>query len=284
MRKKRAKNKIIILIQAVVILAAALLSIVELPKIFDNGLTLYVFDVGQADSFLFHFPNGANVLIDAGGRKTGPVLVSRLRRLGIDKIDIAVDSHPHEDHIGGMNDVLDAFDVGRFWDSGYNHGSEIQRSLLETVRDKKISFERPKAGFRESVGDASIEVLAPVKSISGTESDANNNSIVIRIVYGDVSFLMTGDMQSEERRSVGKFPRSTALKIAHHGSSNGTDQKMLREVSPDIVIFTYGRNNSYGHPHKRVIELVEKSGAEIYAAADGEVRIKTDGRTCTVER
>jgi competence protein ComEC len=183
-----------------------------------------------------------------------------------------------------MNDVLEAFEVGRFWDSGYNHGSWIQRSMLGTIRDKKISFERPKAGFSESIGDAVIEVIAPVEGISGTESDANNNSIVLRIVYKDVSFLMTGDMQREERKSVKKFPRATALKIAHHGSANGTDQKLLREVSPDVVIFTYGRNNSYGHPHKKVTDLVRKFGVESLTTADGEVRINTDGRTWTVER
>jgi beta-lactamase superfamily II metal-dependent hydrolase len=95
---------------------------------------------------------------------------------------------------------------------------------------------------------------------------------------------MTGDMETEERKSVKKFPRSTVLKIAHHGSANGTDARLMREVSPDAVIFTYGRQNSYGHPHRAVVELVRKSGARIYATADGEIMMNTDGQKLTVKR
>jgi competence protein ComEC len=156
--------------------------------------------------------------------------------------------------------------------------------MLAVLRGKKIPFERPKSGFKETIGDVNIEVLAPVKQIRGTESDANNNSIVLRIVYGDVAFLMTGDMEKAERASVGRFPRANVLKLAHHGSSNGTDEKMLREVSPDAVILSYGRGNSYGHPHSGVSALIRKFGMRSYATADGEIRITTDGRILKVRQ
>jgi competence protein ComEC len=174
--------------------------------------------------------------------------------------------------------------VGKFWDSGYNHGSETQRDMLSVLRGKKIPFERPKAGFKETIGGASIEVIAPSKPIRGTESDANNNSLVLRVVCDNVSFLMTGDMETEERRSVGKFPRANVLKLAHHGSSNGTDEKMMREVSPDVVILSYGRGNSYGHPHPGVTALIRKFGARSYATADGEIKITTDGRSLSIRQ
>ncbi|MDR1966315.1 MAG: MBL fold metallo-hydrolase [Synergistaceae bacterium] len=281
---KRARNKRLTILQAAVFLIIAILSVIELPKFFGSGLTLYAFDVGQADSYLFHFPDGTNVLVDAGTRKSGPSLASRLRRLGVEKIDIAVATHPHEDHIGGMAEIIKEFPIERFWDSGYNHGSEVQRSMLESIRDKRIRFERPKAGHREPIGDALIEVIAPAKAIRGTNSDANNNSIVLRVTYKDVSFLMTGDMEEAERRSVGKFPRATVLKIAHHGSANGTDERFLKEVSPDIAILSYGRGNSYGHPHRKVTDLLRKYGVRAYSTADGEVRLETDGRTITAEQ
>ena len=208
--------------------------------------------------------------------------MSRLRSLGVRQIDVAVATHPHEDHIGGMDDVIRAFQVKRFWDSGYNHGSEVQRAMLEAIRDRQTRFERPKAGYKEDFGDVSIEVIAPATAIRGTNSDANNNSIVLRVIYGNVAFLMTGDMETAERRGVKKFPRAAVLKLAPHGSSNGTDERVLRDVSPDVVILSYGKGNSYGHPHREVTELIRKFKLRSYATADGEIKITTDGKTIKV--
>jgi competence protein ComEC len=282
MRRPKSKNASLFTIALVVIFA--LLSLFELPGKWDGGLSFYAFDVGQADAFLFHLPDGANILIDAGTRKSGPALVSRLRNLGVEKIDIAVATHPHEDHIGGMADVIKAFPIERFWDSGYNLGSDVQRSMLELLRDRKIRFERPKAGDREILGGVAIDVIAPVKLIRGSRSDANNNSIVLRLAYGNVTFLMTGDMEIAERESVKKFPRAAVLKLAHHGSSNGTDERVFREVSPDVVILTYGIGNSYGHPHRDVVDLIRRFMPRSYATAEGEIKITTDGKTLKIKQ
>jgi competence protein ComEC len=279
---KRSRNNNAFLIKVALLVVFALLSVFELPRLWDSGLSLYAFDVGQADSFLFHLPDGRNILIDAGTRKSGDYLVSRLRRLGVKKIDVVVATHPHEDHIGGMLDVLKAFDVERFWDSGFNHGSEVQRSMLALVRDEKARFERPKAGYREDFGDVSIEVIAPAQGARGIFSDANDNSIVLRLAYGNVSFLMTGDMETSERQSVKRFPRSSVLKLAHHGSSNGTDERILKEVSPDLAIISYGTGNPYGHPHRETMELIRKFNLRSYATANGEIKITTDGHTLKI--
>ena len=263
----------------------AFLSFFELPSLLGGGeLSFYAFDVGQADAFLFRLPGGENVLIDAGSRRTSEALVARLRSLGVRRIDLAVATHPHEDHIGGMAAVIREFPVGRFWDSGYNHGSEVQRSMLQAVRDEGVSFEHPKAGHREDFGDAYIEVIAPVREILGTASDANNNSIVLRVVYGDVAFLMTGDMETAQRNSVEIFPRAAVLKLSHHGSRNATDERLLREVSPDLAIFTYGEGNPYGHPHSEVTDLIALFGIRSRATKDGEIRITSDGRALKIRR
>jgi competence protein ComEC len=283
MKKRRAKSAGFF-VKAAALLIFLVLSVFRLSAIQSGGLSLYAFDVGQGDAFLFHLPDGQNVMIDAGTLESAPALVTRLKSLGIRKIDILAASHPHEDHIGGMPSVLRAFNVGRFWDSGYNHGSEIQRTTLKILRDKKIRFERPKAGHAETLGDVAIEVIAPSREIRGTNSDANNNSLVVRISYGDVSFLMTGDMETEERNSIRKFPRSTVLKISHHGGENGSDARIMRETAPSAAILTYGLRNSYGHPHASVTELIRKSGARSYATADGEIIMNTDGRKLTVKR
>ncbi|MDR1579325.1 MAG: MBL fold metallo-hydrolase [Synergistaceae bacterium] len=282
--KKRCAKGIPLVLQVTALLIFVIMAVFELPQSFPPGLSLYAFDTGQGDAFLFHLPDGKNVLVDAGTGDFAAGLAARLKNLGARKIDLAVATHPHEDHIGGMPAVLETCTVERFWDSGYNHGSPLERKVLTILRDKKIKFEQPLAGYREMLGDVLVEVLAPVKKISQTASDANNNCLVLRISYGNISFLMTGDMETEQRKSVEKFPRSTVLKIAHHGSANGTDARLMREVSPDAVIFTYGRQNSYGHPHSAVKELVLKSGTRSYATADGEIMMNTDGQKLTVKR
>lgn len=271
---------------AVLALIAALLPTTGRSVGFSEGLTFYAFDVGQGDSFMFHFPTGENLLVDAGTRKSADSLVSKLKALGVEKIDILVATHPHEDHIGGMVSVISAFDIGKVWDSGYNHGSSVQKKFLEAVKKKQIRFGRPRAGFIEDIGEAEIEVIAPRSPISGTDSDANNNSIVLRVSMGEVSFLMMGDIEERGREQAGAFPRSTVLKLSHHGSHNGTDEKLLREAEPEAVIFSYGKNNSYKHPHKKVLKLLEKYGKKhdlkSYATVNGDIRIETDGKSYKV--
>jgi competence protein ComEC len=283
MGRRSVKIKNSLILKAVLLLLAVLSFAFGLLNISDDGLTMYAFDVGQGDSFLFRFPSGENVLIDAGGRSSAAKVVAKLRSLGVEKIDILVATHPHEDHIGGMTEVINSFPIGKIWDSGYNHGSGVQRSMLNDIRDKKIRFGRPRAGFVESIGDARLEVIAPRSPISGTNSDANNNSLVLRVVYGNVAFLMTGDIEVEGRRNAGVFPRASILKVSHHGSANGTDSRLLREVSPDIAILSYGRDNSYGHPHREVMKLFREFGVRTYATEKGDIKIVTDGRKYSVE-
>jgi len=246
-------------------------------------LTVRVMDVGQGDSILVQFPNGCNMLVDAADRSHGRAVVDYLRSLKIKQIDILVATHPHADHIGGMADVLDAFTVGKVWDAGYNHGSEMQRQFLQRIKTAGIRYGTPISGFKEDVGAARIDVLAPVRLISDTNSDANNNSLVLRISYGKVSFLLTGDMETEERATIQSFPSSTVLKVAHHGSSNGTDAQFLRAVSPSIAVISLAAQNDYGHPHPTTLAALKTSGAKVYTTPEsGTVVVTTDGDTVSV--
>lgn len=249
-----------------------------------NNLIVRVMDVGQGDSILVQFPNGTNMLIDTADHEHGQAVVSYLHSLKINKIDILVATHPHADHIGGMADVLVAFKIGKVWDSGYNHGSQVQRQFLQAIKNSSIRYETPKAGFTEQVGTARIDVLAPVKQLSGTDSDANNNSLVLRISYGDVSFLLTGDMESEERASVGSFPKSTVLKVSRHGSSTGTDAQFLLSVLPSIAVISVAAHNEYGHPHAETLSDLKKIGAKVYmTSTSGTVVITTDGNALSMK-
>ncbi|MDR1884844.1 MAG: MBL fold metallo-hydrolase [Synergistaceae bacterium] len=282
MRRSRGREVKILSLAAFFIIA--LLSMVELPQFADGGAEFYAFDVGQGDAALFRFPDGSNMLVDAGPRKSAESLVAKLRRAGVRRIDILVATHPHEDHIGGMELVLRSFPVGKVWDSGYNHGSGVQRSMLALVRDLGIRYGRPRPGFKEEHGGATVEVIAPIAPISGAESDANNNSIVLLVSYGEVSFLMMGDMEEAGRRAVENFPAAAILKAAHHGSRNGTDRRLLEQTRPLTAILTYGSGNSYGHPHGEVRELLGEFGVKSYATADGDITIRIEGDTYRVSQ
>lgn len=243
------------------------------------GIAMHVIDVGQGDSIFVQFPNGSTMLVDAGPSDAGPTVVRYLKDLGVRKIDILVLTHPHSDHLGGMKDVLDAFEIGKVWDSGYQHGSGLQRRFLETIAKRKIRFGRPKAGFSEHVGAAVVDVLAPVREISGTKGDVNNNCLVLRVSYGRFTALLMADAEREERASVGTFPQSAVLKVSHHGSHNGTDAAFLRQVRPEAAVITCAAENDYGHPHKAAVQALERAGVAWRSTANaGPVVIASDGR------
>ena len=243
-----------------------------------SRLAVSVIDVGQGDSILVQFPGGQDMLVDAGDRDAGLTVVQYLRSRGVQRIDILVASHPHADHIGGMQAVLSAFPIGKVWDSGYNQGSRTQQEFLGTIKAKGIRFGMPKAGFSQTVGNVTVTVLAPKTQLTGTESDANNNSLVLRVTYGSVSFLLPGDMEGEERATVGAWPRSTVLKVAHHGSRNGTDLAFAKALSPTYAAISYAQGNPYGHPHAEALAALRSTGAKILqTAVDGTVVFTTDG-------
>ncbi|MDO4988587.1 MAG: MBL fold metallo-hydrolase [Synergistes sp.] len=277
---KKAAGRVFILSLLMLLLTASQ----TLAKDKDALLRYYALNVGQGDASLFVLPDKRTILVDTGPEENAGETVRYLKSCGVKKIDLLVATHPHEDHIGAARAVIAAFDVGQIWDPGYNQGSRTQRDYYRDVAAKKIPFGKPSRGYKKNMGDVKIEVLAPSKLMKGTHSDANNNSIVMLVTYGKISFLMCGDMEKEERSVIGKLPHATVLKAAHHGSVNGTDKKMLQSVKPDIVIFSYGIGNSYGHPHKEVQKLVKQSGILRFDTSHGAVKLRTDGKTIVYEK
>lgn len=249
-------------------------------------------DVGQGDSILIRTPDGAAALIDAGEEQYGQYVVDHLRRSRIERLDWLVMSHPHSDHIGGVPAVLEAVPIENVLDSGYAHGTVTQENVLRLIEAKNISYRRAKIGLDLLLGKhVRLEVLAPPEHLlQGTDSDANNNSVVIRLVYGRVRMLFTGDLQQEGEGKLIASRRdltSQVLKVGHHGSNDSTSLELLRMVGPEYVVISVGSGNEYGHPHRQTLRRLSKSrtDAEMFRTdKHGTVTFLTDGRRIVVEK
>ena len=248
-------------------------------------MVVTVLDVGQADALLLQ-TEGKNVLIDSGLSDNADKLVAELKKLGVKKLDILIATHPHADHIGGMNAVLKSFEIGKIYDSGQLTTSKMYQKYLKTVKDKKIPFALLRASDRIEIGSggAVLEVLGPQEPLlQDTRSDLNANSIVMRLVYKKFTMMLAADATSEtEKRILQSFDkdkiRSQVLKVAHHTSKYSNTDAWLEAVKPEAAIASYSKENEYGFPHQATLKRLSKVGAKYYNTADnGNVKVATDG-------
>ncbi|MCO5381214.1 MAG: lamin tail domain-containing protein [Methanosarcina barkeri] len=224
-----------------------------------------------------------SMLIDAGEQDQGEVVSNYLRDQGISTLDYVVATHPHSDHIGGMTDILNSFQVEHFVDSGYPHTSKTYENMLTTIDQKKIPFEIAQVGQTIDFDPAvDIEVLNPSKTYS---DDLNENSVVLKVNYGRTSFLLMGDagLETEERiMKAGYNIDSDILKVGHHASRSGSGETFISAVSPEVSVIEVGAGNDYGHPHTEVLERLQKVSKVYRTDLDGTITITTDGSTYSV--
>ncbi|MGQ9524012.1 MAG: ComEC/Rec2 family competence protein [Armatimonadota bacterium] len=251
-------------------------------------LTAWFINVGQGDATLIRTPRGQFILIDAGPPEAERRVLSFLRRQRVSEIALAVASHPHADHIGGMTGVLRRFRVRRYMDPAFPYPSPIYADLLEAVKRQEIPFTRARQGVQMAVGGVRLTVLAPRSPfIQGTESDANNNSAVMRLSMGRVSMLFMGDAQREEIAqllSTRANLRCQLLKVSHHGSVDGTTDELLSRVGPETAVVFCGRRNPYGHPHVETMQALRQAKCRVYRTdINGTITAVTDGHRITIE-
>jgi competence protein ComEC len=251
----------------------------------EGKLSVYFLDVGQGDSTLFVL-DGKTILIDAGETGMGDRVVRDLRALGITRIDLLAATHPHSDHIGGMPEVIAAFPVGQVLDAGLPHPSPGYEHFLETIDRKNIPYRVAEQGQTIDV-DPALRVFVLSPPAHRTSDDLNTNSLVIRISYGTIDFLMTGDLGGEGEDALIRsgYPlEAEVLKIGHHGSSSSTSAAFLRQVSPEMGVLFVGVDNPYGHPHRETLALLKESGVTVYRTdRDGTVVVRTDGLSYSVK-
>ncbi len=240
-----------------------------------GALQLIFLDVGQGDAIVIRSPEGKVALVDAG---PGVDVSEMLRRHGVAALDIAIATHPHADHIGGMADVLRSLPVRFYMDNGVPHTTQTYRELLRTLEGSDVAYLEATARTID-LGSVTLRVLPPPP----TGENHNNRSIGLIVEHGAFSALLTGDSEVEELNyflSSG-VPDITLIKAAHHGARDAVTPAWIAATQPEIVVISCGRANEYGYPHPWALRYYESGGAEIYRTdRDGEVIITAwdDGR------
>jgi competence protein ComEC len=248
-------------------------------------LLVDIIDVGQGDAILLRSPEGKSVLIDSGTGRTD--MVAELQGRGVRQIDLAVGTHPHADHIGGMEEVLRAMPVGVYMDNGVPHTSQLYNDLMATIEELSVPYMEAEAGQHIAFGEeATIDVLWPTKSkLRGTRSDLNANSVVLRLEHGDNCFLFVGDAEEETevRLQVRGLESCQVLKVAHHGSDHSSTDRFLAKLQPEIALISVGEHNRYNHPGEETLRRLERHEVKVHRTDQGgALRVISDGKSLTV--
>lgn len=242
-------------------------------------VTVEILDIGQGDSILIRSPEGKTALIDAGPTKDGAAKL--LKSKGIATIDLVVVSHHHSDHFGGMEQIIRLYKPRYFLASNSGHTTKSYLKLLKTVEEEQITVIAPTSRPRK-IELGSVELTIFPQPPEDTRNE-NNNSIGIRLRYGNFSALLTGDSEVSERRWWRErhpelLRNCTILKLAHHGSHNGTDQRLLQLVKPELAVVSLGKDNSFGHPHAEVLTLLRQNRVPLLRTDRfGTITILSDG-------
>jgi competence protein ComEC len=244
-------------------------------------LEVTVLDVGQGDAILIETPNGTDILVDGGpGRAV-------LRGLGHElawhdrSIELMILTHPQADHFTGLLDVLNRYDVRRVVAGPGEEQSLGYATWQSAIEAEGAAIEVPRAGTTFDLGDGvQLEVLGPLADMA-TDAELNNTSLVLRLVWGDVSFLLTGDIEAAAEQSFvesGMDLRSTVFKVPHHGSKTSSSEAFLDAVQPSIAVVSAGQGNQFGHPAEEVVDRLREVAVVATTSEVGAVRFETDGK------
>ena len=243
-----------------------------------SGDTLRVnyIDVGQGDSIFIQLPNNETMLIDAGEAYMSKNVINYLNNLGITKIDYVVGTHPHTDHIGGLEEVINTFDIGSIYMPNAISTSKTYEDLLTTISNKGLKVKTAKSGVVIlSEDNLKLEFIAPN---SDDYSNLNNYSAVLKLTYLDNTFLFMGDAETLSEDEITSDVNADVIKVGHHGSDSSSGIEFVKKVSPEYAIIMVGEGNSYNHPYQSIIDRYESVGAKVLRTdLDGNIICDSDG-------
>ena len=290
-RKKIKKPKTLLgsLLAIIVLLVGGYFGI-DLSGIFNENSTevegvmeISYLDVGQGDSIYIKV-NDFDILIDAGPKSSSEKLLSQLKDKNIDDFEMIIATHPHEDHIGGMADVLKEYDVESFYMPKLSHTTKTFENMVTTISNKGLKIKQIKEGMSFDLGEgAKMEVYSPIYE---SYEEFNDYSPIMKLTYGDTSFIFTGDAEAHaEEEVVLKYPKdlkADVLKCGHHGSSTSSTEEFLEAVKPEYGVISCGVNNKYGHPHKETLQKISNFNIKVYRTdLQGQIIATSDGKNIT---
>lgn len=291
-RSKKNDKQIVTIISFLIVLATAILGGELFLKTDKNSqavqtsntslsdkLEVDFIDVGQADSILVSNKN-ETMLIDAGNNENGNDVVKFIKEKGITRINYLIGTHPHADHIGGLDDVINSdLEIENVYMPKIQTNTKTFEDVLDALKIKNLKVTAPNKGDTFKVGEANCEVMTD--SILDKEN-LNLSSIVIRLVFGENSFLFMGDSEAENEKTI-NWPKTNLLKVGHHGSNTSSSQNFLNQVKPEYAIIMAGKDNSYGLPKQKILDRLTKTGAKIFRTDElGTITVISDGKIIEV--
>lgn len=243
----------------------------------EGELYLTMIDVGQADSFLF-MQDGKTALVDCGTRSTGEAVVKHLNSIGVTKIDYVFGTHPHDDHMGGMYDVITNFEIGKIIIPEVEVGEVTANwyiKLMDEILTNKYNIEYAKVGNVYELGNADMKVIGPITKFP---SNTNNYSTVLKVTFGEMDIIMTGDAETEVEEEIlasGENIDAEIYKVGHHGSDTSNSDEFLDAITPEYALISTKVGNKYEHPIKSTMEKLKERNIEVYRTDENGTVIAT---------
>lgn len=247
---------------------------------FSDTLDVYFIDVGQADSILIKNEE-YSMLIDAGNNEDGVKLVNYLNELNVNNFDYVIATHAHEDHIGGMDDIINNFQVDKFFMPDVLTTTKTFEDVLDALENNYMTYNTFEENQEFSFGNANVKILY----VGNDKNDLNDTSIVMKITYYNNSFLFTGDISSKvEKKILNKDLKSDVLKVANHGSDYSSTDEFLDLVDPKYAVISVGKNNIYKHPAESTLLKLNDRNIKIYRTdTSGTIIMNSDGNNITIK-
>lgn len=249
---------------------------------FEGKLVVNFIDVRQGDSILLEFPNGKNMLIDAGESYESDTVQSFIRQMGFSSLDYVIGTHPHTDHIGGLESIILNYNVGEIYLPKVVHTSKTYENLLTAISERDYKINNAKAGTLIIDEDGLlVKILSPIYE---EYSKLNNYSVVIKVIFGNTSFLFMGDAEKVVENEILSEVSSDVVKVGHHGSDSSSSSDFVESVGAKYAVIMSGVDNQYDLPSDEVVNRWKNSGAKVYnTSVNGNIVMVSDGNNISVE-